>query len=354
MSTRKRRRAQAFQNEDIEVEREERVEEPQVDEKGQEEKEREVWDLVREERYEIVEQLPLTIHRQLSLMRQLDEQSQSYVSNLLPMLNEYIELRRSLASKKAASSSDSSEAPAGGSEQAQQAPASRPTITLPERTNSSAPMSVPIERTRKPETSREYLSHIAWLSEEVLHASQEKVNLAQATYDSAERHIRLLDLAIKEQEASLNSTEGSIHLPDLTVPKSARTLNASETDPIDSYNAITVYPYREAIDNDMDDNGTDGGTQIEGSGDGEDGSDASPLEKELMTTIADNLTINPKKVDEEGEELFCYCNRVSFGDMIACDNPRCTLKWFHLGCAGYVEPPEGDLWFCENCTKFDA
>lgn len=101
------------------------------------------------------------------------------------MLNEYVELRRSLASRNVASSSDanaaSTETPADADEKA---PASGPTVVLPTRTNSSAPMPVPIERTRKPKTSREYLSHIAWLSEEVLRASQEKVNLAQATYDS--------------------------------------------------------------------------------------------------------------------------------------------------------------------------
>lgn len=55
MSSRKRRRSQAFHQEDIEADVEEpetRVGETEVDEKGQEEKEREVWDLVREERYE--------------------------------------------------------------------------------------------------------------------------------------------------------------------------------------------------------------------------------------------------------------------------------------------------------------
>lgn len=121
-----------------------------------------------------------------------------YVSSLLPMLNEYIELRRSLASKDTASSSATKEAPVEvpteGDEATPQTPSKSdtlksdvavvPTIVLPNRTNSSAPMPVPIERTRKPKTSREYLSHIAWLSEEVLRASQEKVNLAQATYDS--------------------------------------------------------------------------------------------------------------------------------------------------------------------------
>lgn len=70
MSSRKRRRSQAFQQEDIELEAQAPVEELEGGEKGQEEKEREVWDLVREERYESACSLrPLTpyIHRLQSL-----------------------------------------------------------------------------------------------------------------------------------------------------------------------------------------------------------------------------------------------------------------------------------------------
>lgn len=46
------------------------------------------------------------------------------------------------------------------------------------------PMGVPPERIKAPETTREMLSHIAWLSEELLRAGEEKVNLAQAAHDS--------------------------------------------------------------------------------------------------------------------------------------------------------------------------
>lgn len=49
------------------------------------------------------------------------------------------------------------------------------------------PMGIPPERSKTPETTREMLSHIAWLSEELLRASQEKVNLAQAAHDSVGR-----------------------------------------------------------------------------------------------------------------------------------------------------------------------
>lgn len=52
------------------------------------------------------------------------------------------------------------------------------------------------------------------------------------------------------------------------------------------------------------------------------------------------------------EELYCYCNRISFGKMIACDNDSCEYEWFHLGCVGLMEIPKGK-WFCEYCRAND-
>ena len=43
--------------------------------------------------------------------------------------------------------------------------------------------------------------------------------------------------------------------------------------------------------------------------------------------------------DEEGEERYCYCNGVSYGEMVACDNKDCRREWFHLACAGLKKAP---------------
>lgn len=49
------------------------------------------------------------------------------------------------------------------------------------------------------------------------------------------------------------------------------------------------------------------------------------------------------------EPLYCICNQVSFGDMIACDNDQCSIEWFHYSCVGIeVEPSE---WLCSECQK---
>ena len=46
---------------------------------------------------------------------------------------------------------------------------------------------------------------------------------------------------------------------------------------------------------------------------------------------------------DENEPRYCYCNGVSYGEMIACDNENCPRgEWFHLKCVGLKEaPPEG-------------
>ncbi|KAF1950895.1 hypothetical protein CC80DRAFT_425711 [Byssothecium circinans] len=54
--------------------------------------------------------------------------------------------------------------------------------------------------------------------------------------------------------------------------------------------------------------------------------------------------------EEDGDEpLYCYCNRVSFGNMIACDNDACPREWFHLPCVGLDRAPSGrSKWFCST------
>ena len=43
--------------------------------------------------------------------------------------------------------------------------------------------------------------------------------------------------------------------------------------------------------------------------------------------------------DLEGEPRYCYCNSVSYGEMVACDMTGCEKEWFHLECAGLTRPP---------------
>ncbi|XP_014513865.1 PHD finger protein ING1 [Vigna radiata var. radiata] len=52
---------------------------------------------------------------------------------------------------------------------------------------------------------------------------------------------------------------------------------------------------------------------------------------------------------DPNEPTYCFCNQVSYGAMVACDNPNCKIEWFHFGCVGLKEQPKGK-WYCSNCA----
>ncbi|KAI5960058.1 uncharacterized protein KGF55_004781 [Candida pseudojiufengensis] len=63
-----------------------------------------------------------------------------------------------------------------------------------------------------------------------------------------------------------------------------------------------------------------------------------------------NLSIdggnNSKSI--KNEPTYCYCNQVSFGEMVGCDGDDCKREWFHLPCIGFKNPPKGK-WYCDDC-----
>lgn len=67
------------------------------------------------------------------------------------------------------------------------------------------------------------------------------------------------------------------------------------------------------------------------------------------STIGKKRTVKPRR-DEEGsvEPTYCYCNQVSFGEMVGCDGSDCKREWFHLPCIGFKNPPKG-RWYCDDC-----
>lgn len=47
--------------------------------------------------------------------------------------------------------------------------------------------------------------------------------------------------------------------------------------------------------------------------------------------------------DEDGDEpRYCYCNGISYGEMVACDADGCKREWFHLDCVGLKIAPKGN------------
>ncbi|XGW14832.1 hypothetical protein V3C99_000813 [Haemonchus contortus] len=80
----------------------------------------------------------------------------------------------------------------------------------------------------------------------------------------------------------------------------------------------------------------------------------SKKENGVKKRTSNRLSKTPRvKAKEEDEPTYCFCSRISFGEMIGCDNEKCEIEWFHFECIGLTTKPKGK-WFCPNCRHPDS
>ncbi|XP_001943164.2 inhibitor of growth protein 5-like [Acyrthosiphon pisum] len=76
--------------------------------------------------------------------------------------------------------------------------------------------------------------------------------------------------------------------------------------------------------------------------------ETSSLNGELIVAgVAHSTEVLDMPVDPN-EPTYCLCNQVSYGEMIGCDNPDCPIEWFHFECVQLITKPKGK-WFCPKC-----
>lgn len=63
----------------------------------------------------------------------------------------------------------------------------------------------------------------------------------------------------------------------------------------------------------------------------------------------ETVQIAAKPIDPN-EPVYCICNRIAFGDMVACDNEECPIEWFHYACVNVIRTPL-NVWLCPNCIR---
>lgn len=267
--------------------------------------------------------------------------------------------------------------------------------------------------------SRQLLTKLANLSEEVVRASNEKVNVARFVYDLADRYIRDLDRAIKEQETSLSlglrpgTHPASIILPEVVPPTRTRIIQQPPPPPSEpiaaaeaqvpggpEHTSMSVQAEEDDADEDEPMLGIEStespehgeqrsnpirprrrrsakwsrkkkfsATPVDGTDKGETPApEGTPSLKLTVPPLASitahvgNTPGAPGDMSELGalgdmpidpnEPRYCYCNQVSFGVMVACDNANCEREWFHLSCVGLQEPPSSKAkWYCRDCTE---
>jgi hypothetical protein len=88
---------------------------------------------------------------------------------------------------------------------------------------------------------------------------------------------------------------------------------------------------------------------------------STPSERDILTTN-NNSTADlhaelaedeeeEKEIPEDDEERYCYCQGVSYGEMVACDRDICPRQWFHLDCIGLKSVPKSAKWYCNECKE---
>ncbi|GAA6009705.1 hypothetical protein JCM10207_004162 [Rhodosporidiobolus poonsookiae] len=312
-----------------------------------------VFEAIAEDYHDIVTELPLEYHRTFALMRELEDAQQSHTSSLRSSLTAY------LSTLGTSPSSAASPAP------------STPT--------SEAPPTLP----RFTAANRASLGQLNKLATDAIRAGEDKVGLAISLYESVDRHIRRLDADLAKWEDSLviGLREGT--MPSHDAPAAARKDPPGATT---SRGAIALGE-KEAWGSDGAGEGAEEAEEGQegssprgaGAGGGRKGrrkSEKSPAEAEKEREWKRRREVQKlerhaqKKEDraalkkdqqaqqqeqilmpiDPNEPTYCYCDRVAFGEMIACENEDCKREWFHLECVELDAAPEG-TWYCTECIK---
>lgn len=148
--------------------------------------------------------------------------------------------------------------------------------------------------------------------------ADEKVALASQAYDLVDAHIQQLDQYLKKLDEELRRERDT---------------------------AVVTGDPATAVENNV---------KSGRSGEGKGGRKKTRLATAAAATATAAAGATPSGMDldlpvDPNEPTYCFCNQVSYGEMVACDNPNCKIEWFHYGCVGLKEQPKGK-WFCADCA----
>ncbi|GAA5992175.1 hypothetical protein JCM10908_001804 [Rhodotorula pacifica] len=324
--------------------------EPTGPEVNLEEMER-IYDMLAEEYHDIVAEMPIEYHRTFLLMRELEDQQIARTEDFKTALQDYLASTLVVQPQPHSGTTDSAPSSAAPSPAAS--------------TSTSTTTTDGLNGSRIGVAGRDKMLKVAEMATAAVRAGEDKVGLAITLYEAVDRHIQRLDADLARYEDSL-----VIGLRDGTLPShdAPSAIRKSPPGPTTSLGAIALGE-KEAYDPAAVGGGGGpapvGGKTTTGSGAArttrqKPARTAEEIEKEREWKRRKELVKEErqKKKREEAasgmpvdpnEPVYCYCNRVSFGEMIACENEDCPREWFHLECVGLDKAPEG-VWYCDDCV----
>mmetsp|Transcript_1790 Transcript_1790/g.4535 ORF Transcript_1790/g.4535 Transcript_1790/m.4535 type:complete len:247 (-) Transcript_1790:567-1307(-) len=159
----------------------------------------------------------------------------------------------------------------------------------------------------------------------LLSLADEKVTIAAQVYDFIDKHIQCLDVDLRALGDEID------------ISKEAQGLNPAET----GCGRLGIDLKRTL----------QGAGRKQGKG-GDGGGDGKRKRAKKQEGGDEENPINLAHPPSEHEPLYCFCQRPSHGNMVACDNDECVHEWFHYECVGLTEAPSPDQeWYCPECAK---
>ncbi|KAG8833330.1 hypothetical protein FRC17_010862 [Serendipita sp. 399] len=377
------------------------------------------WEIVKEECHdsEFLEQVPLAIQRNFSLMRELDEQVSAHLREIPSVLKQYYQLRVKMEEDMAVSQANAEEVPAEVNRQDKRAAsrASFSSASLTPITDSPSARSLSLPNARQgsgdsdvmeddeteeqdtsfeterslppPPTSTQLITRVATLATNAVRGSVEKVNLSKAAHAVIDRHIRALDIAIADQENTIligkrpgTQPSAAVRANDsapthvqsasfessglLALAEVASAVHAAEKT-LEAIKPTSEAPLVGATRREKRRSSPVRKEQVTANKAKDKPKEVKPEEakpkpklkqqqskKERRSSKKSNVVVptHAEEAIDPNEPTWCFCERVSFGDMIGCDGPNCKREWFHWECVGITrEPPANSKWYCQDC-----
>lgn len=319
-----------------------------------------------EEYFEIVEQLPLEVHRMFALIRELEGQTHSRFNRVLQNTVAYRDARLELNKWIEANAKKPADAvaPRRNAQQATEA-ASQGEESRDEESDTSEFLDL---------TARKALLRtISNAANESVKGAEEKMGLAISAYNLIDRHIRRLDGDISKMESSIllglrsgtEESRGVREVLGLPVddaqpdedPKQADKRNAGLTEEAESASLAKAAGANKRI---REVRGTRASVGSSSAGASRSrastaGATSTPASKntkasgsKLGVQESAQLSVSGMAYDPT-EPTYCYCDQVSVDEMVACENNDCKLEWFHYTCVGLETAPKGK-WYCRFCA----
>jgi len=186
------------------------------------------------------------------------------------------------------------------------------------------------------ERKRELSQKISKLFVKAKEYGDDKVQLAIQTYELVDKHIRRLDSDLARFESEIkNGTSAGPMSPQIENTPPTTNKRGRKRDKESSKKVKSA---------EVEEKGHKVGSS----------SPARKKQKSEIQLVAEQAASSGSSGEvldmpvDPNEPTYCICHQVSYGEMIACDNPDCPIEWFHIVCMGLQNIPKGK-WYCPKC-----